>query len=216
MAAASNSKKTVMDVSKPGKTAATATSRPVIITHGALVKDPMVNEEAATDTPVQETQAPITPAAKKVIAPLSAAENAEAKAESETETDTIKQEVAAEETSKKDPVAETKPSEKDEPESEDETESEEAVVDAVVEQVADKKAQEQAGVEEQKRQELVTKLVADKKYFVPLAVARRERNGKLGVVFAVALLPLFVGLILAVDAELIGQGIDLPFDFIKR
>jgi hypothetical protein len=208
MAGASNSKKAVMDVSKPGKTAATATSRPVIITHGTLVKDPMVNDEAVTDTPAQEIQAPITAAAKKVITPLSAAQN------TEVEQDTADKEATAEESAQKDTGAEAKPTEKDVPEPE--TESEEAVVDAVVEQVADKKAEEQANVEETKRQELVTKLVTSKQYFVPLAVARRERNGKLGVVFAVAVILLLIGLILAADAELIGQGIDLPFDLIKR
>ena len=214
--AASNNKKTVMDVSKPGKTAAPATSRPVIITHGAIVKDPMVNDETATDTPAQETQAPTPSAPKKVIAPLSAAESTDGKPASESDATAAAEEVVADQTTKKTPEAETKSAEKDEPEPEDKTENEEAVVDAVVEQVADKKAAEQASVEEAKRQELVTKLVAEKKYFVPLAVARRERNGKLGILFVALLIPLLIGLVLAVDAELIGQGIELPIDFIKR
>lgn len=40
-------KKQVMDVSKPGKAAASATARPVIIGHGSMVQDPMVRRAQA-------------------------------------------------------------------------------------------------------------------------------------------------------------------------
>lgn len=216
MASASNSKKTVMDVSKPGKTAATATSRPVIITHGAIVKDPMVNEEAATDTPAQETQTPLPSTTKKVITPLSDQKNSDDSGpEDAPSTEAPTSESEKTETSEK-PAAQADVSEKEPAEPEAQEENEEAVVDAVVEQVTDKKAEEQATAEEDKRRELVTKLITEKKYFVPLAVARHNRNNKLGILLIAVAIPLLVGVVLAIDAGFIGQGIELPFDLIKR
>ena len=180
-------KKPIMDVAKPGDTAATATSRPVIINHGMLVKDPMMQDkgdEAASVVSVEETPQKLTQS-KKIIAPMATQETTESKQE-----DSDKAETADEQ-------------------------SDEAVVDAVVDQMADKKDKDTIDEEDVKRQELVTKLVADKKYFVPLAVARHDRNNKIGIIVIVMLIPLVVGIVLAIDAGVIGGDVSLPFDLIK-
>ena len=75
-------KKPIMDVAKPGDTAATATSRPVIINHGMLVKDPMMQDkgdEAASElVSAEETPQKLTQS-KKIIAPIVAQETTESK-----------------------------------------------------------------------------------------------------------------------------------------
>lgn len=216
-------KKPIMDVAKPGKTAAPATSRPVIINHGAMVKDPMVNEaeEAATDLPTKNETPAVSPAPKKVITPPEETAPAEEKAEEEKDTkDTAPKEAEPDKKEETPKPAETEvPADaKKEPESTETSDqaSDDAVVDAVVDQVADKKEQERLAEEEQKRKKLVDKLTAEKKYFVPLAVARHQRNNKIGLVFLVIVVLLIVGAVLAVDAGLVGETITLPFDLIKR
>jgi hypothetical protein len=136
-------------------------------------------------------------------------------AEDATSPDTATEEPAKTETAEK-PAPEPDASEKEAAEPEAESENEEAVVDAVVEQVTDKTAEEQATAEEDKRRELVSKLVTEKKYFVPLAVARHNRNNKLGILLIGVAVPLLIGIILAIDAGIFGLGMELPFDLIKR
>lgn len=58
-----NAKK-VFDVAKPGKSSATATSRPIIITNHPTAPDPMVVTTAAPDLP---PSAPLLPPAKKIV-----------------------------------------------------------------------------------------------------------------------------------------------------
>lgn len=69
-----------MDVAKPGKTPADATGRPLIVSHGGILKDPMVNlpgSEAATTDAVGSTASsaktapPIKTRASKVLQPIS-------------------------------------------------------------------------------------------------------------------------------------------------
>lgn len=231
-----SSKKPIEDVAKPGKTAASATSRPVIVNHGAMVKDPMVNTEdpAAPDLPTQDGAPAAAPAPKKVVAPLEPAASDETKDAKPVEPEAAeeKPKQAAEEPepakaeAKPEKPADEKPAEKTDspenteeskPESTEENQSDDAIVDAVADQVADKKAQDKQAEEDQKRQETVDKLVAGKEYFVPLAVARHERNSKIGLITLAVVIPLLVaaGVALAIDAGLIGQNISLPFDVIK-
>lgn len=196
--AASANKKPIMDVAKPGKTAATATSRPVIINHGAMVKDPMMHDDTETTTEyAPEKPQPVT---KKIITPII----------EEPQTEQTEEATAAPEEAPKQEDEKTT-----ETQSPEESASDEAVVDAVVDQVTDKKAQEKLAEEEKTQRELVNKLVTDKKYFVPLAVARHSRNNKIGIIFIAMLIPFAVGLLLAVDAGLIGENISLPFDLVK-
>ncbi len=207
------SKKSVMDVEKPGKTPAGATSRPVIVSHTPIMKDPMVTsepsrEEQAETTPAPEPQTSLP--SHKVIQPLAAA-NKEAPASPD--------EVHAKEHA----TAATKADNGDEASSQDglsgssrASVSDDAVVDAVIEQVGNKKQQDKQNTEDEKRQELVAKLVADKTYFVPINVAQHRRTNRTAAVLVLALIPLLIGIVLAIDAGIITTTFTLPFDIIKN
>lgn len=65
-----------------------------------------------------------------------------------------------------------------------------------------------------KRQELVDKLIAEKKYFVPIGAAQHKRNSVTAVILFLVLVAI-VGVYLAIDANLIKTDISLPFDLIK-
>lgn len=193
----SSSKKPVMDVSKPGKTPADATTRPIITGH-AVLKDPMINatdpeSEVPTDTLLEGEDVPDEAAAPstthKVIKPI---------------------EPEPKDTDNKEEPEPEKKSDAPEPQI-----TEGAVVDAVIDQVTDKKKQEVVDAEELERRELVDKLVEEKKYFVAISETKARRTSKFLLIFVAALLPLLVGLVLAIDAGVIETNITLPFDLIK-
>jgi hypothetical protein len=78
MATTPSNKKQVMDVAKPGKTAPDATTRPLIVGHGGMLKDPMMSagsEAATTDEPTAKddktSPAPKLHAGGKVVQPIS-------------------------------------------------------------------------------------------------------------------------------------------------
>jgi hypothetical protein len=207
--AAPKDKKPVMDVSKPGKTPADATARPIISGH-EIMKDPMVNDEPAkmegvtvdvkTSDEPQETVA-VPPTSHKIIQPLSSPE------ENQEETKEEPAEKPAEESD-----AEPTPNEDEKKET---PVTEDAVVDAVLDQVGDKKEETKESEEDRKRQEQVDKLIEEKKYFVPIAQERKRRNNRLVLLVLGALLPVIVGLGVAADAGAIDLGFKVPFDFIK-
>lgn len=192
-----STKKPIQDVAKPGDTPADATSRPVIVNRNSMIKDPMVTEpEPATEQPPEEKLAgESTVEPKKVIKPLT-----KDKPETTTGEDTGK-------------ASATEAQEATKTDSDDVSDS--AVVDAVLDQVAENKQQAVDDAEAKQRQELVDKLVQEKKYFVPLATAQHRRNNKIALIMVGALVPLVVGILLAIDADVIDIGIDLPFDLIK-
>ena len=211
MAAPKKTEKQVMDVSKPGKTPADPSARPVIVGHKPMVQDPMVTEtEDETVEAVEEPQAEteekpaVSPSAsKRIIAPLSAEE----KSVDDTEADEESQPVAEETVSEDSIPAKTK--------NEDSATSDAAVVDAVVDQVADKKkVDEQQEADERKKREALEKLVAEKKYFIPLGRSHHTSGHGL-LVFTVLLGVAFLGLVAAIDAGMLEAGFTLPFDLIK-
>ena len=61
-------KKHVSDVARPGKTTASATSRPIIVGHGSSVQDPMVSKSKDVDTTIAQPNR-----AGKTISPVSEA-----------------------------------------------------------------------------------------------------------------------------------------------
>lgn len=206
-------KKPVMDVSKPGKSPADATTRPIITGH-SFMKDPMVTEEAkpiegVTDSPEPTEEKIAIPVTNhKVIQPLDTSEEVTTE-KSEESTEAPAPEATEE------PEKPQEPSKEETPKKEEPATSDDAVVDAVLDQVGDKKEETKENEEERKRQELVDKLVEEKKYFVPIAQERSRRNNRLALIILGALLPIIVGLGLAADAGAINLGFKVPFDFIK-
>ncbi len=187
----------VMDVSKPGKSVPSATSKPIIVGHKPMVQDPMVtadtNAEAVAPA-AEEVEVPVAvspSASKKVISPIT---------EEKAEPDLVPAATEDTTTESTDNVV---------------TESEEsAVVDAIIDQVGNKNDAPSTSNEDKQKYEHIEKLITDKKYFVPLG----KVNGKKGHGFlftAIVLFLIFIGLIAAMDAGVFDAGFDLPFDVIK-
>lgn len=200
----------VMDVSKPGKTAADATARPIIIGHGSMAQDPMVNpaENKNPDAPEKKPDSEAIPVGKKIILPIS---------EQEKSAEEIKETTPEQAEEPKTPDAEAKPEAEPEPaepqETSGESSSDSAVVDAVADQV-DVKKQELADEEDKKKQEAINKLVSDKKYFVPIGKAHKKSRN-FTATFILLVLVVVIGVVLAIDAGLLDIGVDLPIDLIK-
>lgn len=187
-----NSSKSVFDVSKPNNSAPTPTSRPVITQHGPMMKDPMVatdiEEEKQPKVETSETQNTI---GEKVIAPLN-----QPAPESKKPDEAPKPEKATEDISK------------------DKNEAEAAIVSAVAEQ-AGKKKKGGLSKEETARQAELEKLIEEKKYYVPIGQVKHRRHKRLFWTFFIFVLVLLAGSYLAIDANLIDLGIELPYEFIN-
>lgn len=184
-------KKPVMDVEKPGTTPADATSRPVIISKGPAIKDPMVNDSNA-ETIEKEAPLPVPSAKKKTIHPLSE--------------------------QPKDETTEAQPEAKSEPANSEPAEADVATNVAPTEEeekAATAEAEAELSEEDRKRQELTDKLIAEKKYFVPIGAAEKRRTVRNTVVLFVVFIVVVAAVLFAVDAELIQTNITLPFDLIK-
>ena len=217
-----SSDKSVFDVSKPGKSAPSATSRPIITGHGPMLKDPMVNDKQADEKPSEES--PKTKTTAKVIVPV------------DTPEDEDKIEVSRSKPADKKPAdenteVETKPPEDSEVKSEETDKPAEAVAttgsvdtapqaeglgSAAVDQALNKQPTGPTK-EEIARQEQIEGLVEAETYFLPIGqVTRRRNNRRAVVVLLVVLLLALVGGYAALDAGLVDAGFELPFDLIKN
>ncbi len=213
MAAEKKSDKQVMDVSKPGKTPADASARPIIVGHKPQVQDPMVNTAEDTNpevsAPSEEPSTTSPATSKKVIAPLSELEKPNEDEATES-TDSTEPDASITDTPKEEPDEQN-----DAPTETDEESSDAAVVDAVAEQVGAKKKEDAESEEEKKRLAELEKLIAEKKYFVPIGKAHRKSN-RITLFVTLFLLLVLVGLLVAIDAGLLDTGFDLPFDIIQN
>ncbi len=106
MAAEKSSEKKIMDVARPGRTAATPTSRPVVITNRPLInQDPMVaagsdgGTETAKTVPVKTAEEPLVHHGEKIIKPPKASE-AEEEPEAAAEEPVVEATTPAEEPAK--------------------------------------------------------------------------------------------------------------------
>jgi hypothetical protein len=205
MAEGKDKAKQVFDVSKPGKSLPSATSRPVITGHGPLLKDPMVSqkeEDETKETPAEEAK---ISTAEKIIAPPE--EMSSTKSTDEDKKEEQKKPAKDESLIK---LTEEAP----EPKQEEPTEA--ATVDAVAEQAV--KGQKNGPTPEDiARQQELEKMVEDKKYFVPIGQVTRRRNTRRAVaVLLLVLVLVLVGAYLALDSGLIESNIKLPFDLITN
>lgn len=232
------SRKHVMDVSKPGKSTPSASSKPVIVGHKPTVQDPMVTKERDMPEESEEHKIEVKRTAPKVIAPL-----ADTK---ETETDTEEaagEEAAAEESAEPSAEADA-PNQSVENVDEGEPEPDEQSQPAESDEVADTKAKDtgsssrsekpsktkdakdnkkgekddktdKEAEEVKKRLAEVEKLVDEKKYFVHTSqgTKKQRRRTRTGLLIILVLL---VGTYLALDAQLIKNNLQLPFEFFKE
>jgi hypothetical protein len=165
-----------MDVSKPENVKPDATSRPIIVGHKPMIQqDPMVSPAENQDTPpevAENTEKKATSHSEKVVQPPSVSADAAEVADPKPE----------------EPEAKS-PEESDNSDDAAPVSDEAAIVDAVAEQAkANKKNSGEPTEEDKKKQAEITKLIEEKKYFVPLKVASHKRNSRLSMVFLVLLL----------------------------
>ena len=195
-----SAKKSMDDVSKPGKTAADASARPVIVTHRPIVQDPMMKQDA--DVSIMEPAKPVKESndsptsGERVIKPL--------ESDDSTKPDDVKTKQESVETAHDDNDGSYKDNQ------------ETAVVDAVVDQVADdKRKKHDADDQTAAKQAHFQKLIDDKKYFVKTGQVARRRNNRIALALFIFIL-ITVGLYLAVDAKLIDPGFDVPYQVIQN
>lgn len=187
--------KQVFDVAKPGKSAPSPTSRPVIVNHGPMMKDPMVSE---SETKNKEGAKQLAPSSQnKVIAPLG--DNAEKSKNEPGTTDAPEKEKPQTENTDRPEAA--KP------------DGQSSDVDAAIDAAAKKKKVDTTE-EDIVRQAELEKLVEEKKYFVPInEVTRRHHQHLLWA--AILLIGLLAGIYLALDAGVVDSGINLPVEFLN-
>ncbi|PID32024.1 hypothetical protein CR970_02645 [Candidatus Saccharibacteria bacterium] len=228
------SKKRVMDVSKPGKTPATATSRPLIVGHGSKIQDPMVKDDAAdaadkATAPELETkdstdhalparrERTIKPVggdssvAEANAAPKGAANNGAKTAAPLGAPGRLGADDSSDSASSTDDTGEDQAASGD-----DADNSEAAAVDAVASQASSKKiAQDEAAKAEQQQQAL-QKLIDEKKYFVRISRPRHQRNIAKLVAGIVAVCIAAVSLYVSIDAGVFGDKISVPWHVLPQ
>ncbi len=207
------SKKT-MDVSKPGDSTPDTSSRPVIVSHRPMVQDPMFKNSDPTPEVNANARSGAIARNNNVIQPIEKDKTKEYEnIETSEKTETTEKPVSDQETSV-DNATESEKADKNEEVAGENDEA--AVVDAVVDQAAaDKKKQNQKNDEETARQAAIDKLVAEKKYFVPIGQVSKRRNRRVSLII-LGLIILVVGLYLVADADLIEIPFTLPLDLIKN
>lgn len=219
MADSKSSKKQSLltDVAKPGKTAPSASSRPIIVGHKPSIQDPMVNDESTVS---EELRVDVKRTVPKVVEPLSsgseqkqvvteASEKVGASDTTDTETDRTQLSPETDNKSGK-AVAESATNT-------DSTST--ATVDAVIGQAVkdkdkDKQAEKKAD-ELAKREEEVQKLIESKKYFVNIEQSTRKKRKNLWL-FLIIFILLLVGTYLAVDSQVVNNNVKLPFEVFKE
>lgn len=195
--------KSVFDVSKPGSTAPSSSSKPIIVSHKPLIKDPTLVDNSEQESEAKDTEMLKAPSEKAevsrtIIKPPS---DIESGAESE----------GPEEEEVKYASDEHKPDKSSES---TEKSQEEVVVDAVISQASDKKQKKIEQEQEEDKNDRINKLVESKQYFVKVRQPKAKRNKKAVRLLFLLLLTVLVGFVIAADAEVI--NVKVPVDFIKK
>ncbi len=204
--------KRIMDVSKPGETPADATSRPVIVKHRSVMKDPMVAEPnpSQLDTSEDSTEVvedketskdstePVSRKAAK-IAPLTTEGGTDQQEETPAEPENVNEDEKAPEES-----ADT----------EEKSASQNlgnAAVDALANEAMKKKKPSKEDIE---KIAAIDKHIEDKTYFAPIGQISKRRAKMHWVIFIIILL-LLLGAYIAIDAGLVLEDVSLPVELIK-
>ncbi len=209
------------DVSHPGKSTPSSTSRPTIVGHHTILQDPMVNadhenEEAVTNTSALVNRTSITNIvpSDEAVAGYNSTEKIEDTREPSVEDvkDKVEDEPQIDE-----PKAEE--TELIEPESKEPAEE---TSDIQMQSTDGTNTEEQKKVEKEtkediEKQEAITKLIADKTYFAPIAGNKgnsAKRNFVMPII--VALVVVFVAGYLLIDSGIIKTSVKLPVSFFNK
>ena len=221
------------DVSKPGKSMPSSTSRPSIIGHRTLLQDPMVTPTAE---PKEDDTITVKTTAKTILVPtkeaVAEAQSEEEKPKKSHETDQKEDQPAEptevetkepEEETKKPEVSESQPDEKPaEPTEADTTEADEtnnnedssdtAKPSAEADKITNKKMEEELA-----KAAVLEKLVTDKTYYAPIGVKKmkKSKHNRLVWVVLVILLALVLGDLL-IDSGTVKTDIKPPIRFFNN
>ncbi len=208
----------VMDVTKPGKSTPSASSRPIIVGHKPMIQDPMVNEAAPSDDSSESQKIEVNRTAPKVLQPLDQSLSAEAADDSEQDPDGAepKEDINQPSPAADEASAETESTADQQPESQPTVEktTETKIVETVVEKAANKKGDKSDKDDKaaKEKQEKINKLIEEKKYFVPVGepVAKKRRGKILALILLILIL---VGGYAAADYF---TDWPLPYEFFKN
>lgn len=196
----------VMDVSKPGKTPAEPSGRPIIVKSGPMVPDPTLKTDNPAEMPAKDKSE--NTGVKRLgitINPLGGPRADEKSASKE---------LKAPEAEK--PAEPEKPQEPEE-KAENPAASDAAVVDAVADQANAKKVPAAQTEEEKKKAEAIEKMIESKQYFVKVRQPKSTKSAKMALVLLLTIVLVFVGFDLAVDAGLLTVDFFTPpIDLIKN
>lgn len=183
MADANGADQRIFDVARPGKTAASAQSRPVIVGHRTLLQDPMMikaekSDAAENDKPKPEDASGALTSTGRTISPPDQAPPTPA-----TDDSTVDQSSTTDTTQTSGPSDQTS-----------------------VKKQAEKEQQAQTA-----KQENLHKLIEAKKYYVPIGEKKRTRSIRhlLLAIIAILLLAIVLGDLL-IDAGIVKTSINPP------
>lgn len=217
-------KKQVFDVAKPGKTPASASARPIIVTHKPMVDDPMVSkgqpakadDEKPSGEPVTKNSDVPMSHGEKILEPLhedTAAEPKEAAAAEEAKDEAVSETPTEQADAPVEKTKEDKPAEQP-------SDAAASDINAAAEELNEKKVKQEAEAKENKeeieRQEKVSKLIEEKQYYVKVGEAHHKRQSKSVGVILLCLLLVLIAVYLAIDAGLIKTDFELPYDFLDE
>jgi hypothetical protein len=207
--AASENKKPIMDVAKPGKTMPTPTSRPIITNHGSsIIKDPVVKQTTDTtstneDAPKDESPRPLKTTGK-TVQPLAGKEAESKKVDTPSNAKKLSEDTT-DDSAKQDELVIS-----------DSNASDAAIVDAVAEQAGSGKRQKQEDAAEAKRREELEKLIAEKKYILPIKQQSARGSGSKISTLVLVVLVALVGAYCLIDAGVVNAGFKMPFHIFKQ
>lgn len=200
---AGSKKNKLFDVARPGKTPASPSARPLVVSNRPMLKDPMMADDKREAKEVTEKDndndktLPASPAKTVPVPPEANNRDNEDKNESSDPKEAKEQETSTKQTDETgDSVTESAPA--------DDKQS---------------RAPQQAQANQQEEQikaELINKLITEKKYFVPIGeVTRRRANRKALIILAVLILA-GAAIYLLIDAGIIKTSFKLPLDLIPN
>lgn len=215
------------DVSHPGKSTPSSTSRPTIVGHHTILQDPMVNTENENKEAITNTSSIVSRVSTTNIVPSDEAvagyNSTEKIADtSEPSVEDVKDKVEDEPQVEADTETEkpkTEETELIEPESNEPSEE----VDEINIQSTDntnteeQKKADKSTKEDLERQEAIAKLIADKTYFAPVGVNKRKSSKRNFVMpIIVALVVVFVAGYLVIDSGIVKTSVKLPVSLFDK
>ncbi len=196
MAEAKSNSKQIMDVARPGTSAPSATSKPVLVSNRPMLKDPTITKETeqASDVPDKESSSRGPEKGQLVVKPLEPTED-KPKVTKDDEKSAVPDAEPAEEPAPSQPIeaddtVETRDS-LDSEEEESPAQQTDAEADAAAKELA-------------KHDEEIEKLTESKRYYLPINAVNDQKTKRFIIMGAVlSLILIVVWLDIALDAGLI-------------